>query len=342
VVDSSRRDITITDVASRAGLSTATVSRVLNGNDRVHPELAERVRAVINELGYQPNRLGRNLRRRVSSVWSLLISDIENPFFTGMVRGVEDVAAQAGYSVVLCNADENLDKERRYLDIALGEQVAGVIIAPASERHSRLDDLIRRGIPVVEVDRLSATAGVDAVLIDNAAAAKQATTHLLDQGFERIAFVGGPRTATTARQRFEGYRAALREAGLRPDRRFERAADFKQAGGDKAMAELLAVRPRPDAVLVANNLMAIGALERLKAERVTIPTEMAFLTFDDQPWVRLVEPPLTVVAQPVYEIGRRAGELLLQRIESPRRAAQRVVLPTEMHVRESSVRGGLG
>lgn len=334
----SRRDITITDVASRAGLSTATVSRVLNGNDRVNPELAERVRAVINELGYQPNRLGRNLRRRVSSVWSLLISDIENPFFTGMVRGVEDVAAQAGYSVVLCNADENLDKERRYLDIALGEQVAGVIIAPASERQSRLDDLISRGIPVVEVDRLSATPQVDSVLVDNLAAARQATAHLIEQGFERIAFVGGPRTATTARQRLEGYRAALRDAGRKPDRRYERAADFKQAGGEKAMSDLLAVRPMPDAVMVANNLMAIGALERLKADRIDIPAQVGFVTFDDLPWVRLVGPPLTVVAQPINEIGRRAGELLLQRIENPRRATQRVVLPTEMHIRASSIR----
>jgi LacI family transcriptional regulator len=328
----------IRDVAQRAGLSAATVSRVINGHPTVSPELAERVRSVIAEMGYEPNRVARNLRRRVSGVWALVVGDVENPAFTPLVRGVEDVAMAGGFSVLLCNSDEDVGKEKNYINVLLAEQVAGVVIAPASDEDSQLDALRERGVAVVAVDRRPPGRPIDVVLSDHVEAARLATAHLLEQGYRRIAFVGGPAHVMAVRERTVGYTAVLREAQLeyRPERVVH--GEFGEAGGLAAMRRLLADDPPPDAVLVDNSLTAVGVLRALREARLNTPVDVGVVAFDDHPWATLIRPALTVVAQPGYEIGRQAGELLRCRLAARDRPPTSVVLRAELRVRESSRR----
>ncbi|HEY7596494.1 MAG TPA: LacI family DNA-binding transcriptional regulator [Actinophytocola sp.] len=328
---------TISDVASRAGVSTATVSRALNGKSTVDPELVARVLAAAEELGYQPNGPARNLRRQEAAVVALIISDVENPFFTAIARGVEDVAHADGYSVVLCNADENVDKERRYVDVAIQERVAGVIISPTSTA-TNVDLLLNRGTPLVAVDRPLPERTSDTVLVDTRVAACEATEHLLAEGYERIGCITGPPGIRTAEDRLAGYRDALRLAKVRASARLVRRTEFKAAGAGRACAELLDSAPPPDALLVANSAMAVGVLAALRSRGLRPGPDVGLVAFDDVPWAGLVDPPLTVVAQPAYEIGSVAARLLLARITDNGRAPTTTTLGARLIVRGSSRR----
>jgi LacI family transcriptional regulator len=329
--------VTIQDVARRAGVSAATVSRVVNGRMNVAPELTERVRAAIRELDYQGNAAARNLRRRRSSLWAVVISDIGNAFFTSVMRGIEDVAAPLGFSVVLCNTDDDPAKEERYIDAALAEQMAGVVISPSrNPRHVKR--LLAAGMPVVAIDRALKGAAADTVLVDNEGGAEAAVTHLLERGYRSVACITGPEGVTTADRRLDGYRRALAAQGRPPARPLIRRADFRESGGHEAMASLLDREPAPDAVFVANSLMTIGALACLRERDVPVPGGFGVVGFDDIPWAELVRPSLTTVAQPTYELGRGAAELLAARLERPGRPVSTVSLGTELRVRESSLR----
>jgi LacI family transcriptional regulator len=321
---------TIYDVARHAGVSPSTVSRVLNGHANVDPELAERVQRATADLGYRRNAVARNLRRNQTTLWAVVIPDIENPFFTALVRGVEDVAQSAGYYVVLCNSDEDLKKEAGYLRAAVAERMAGVIISPASERSTDLAPLLDAETPVVVIDRGVRGFQVDTVQVDNVQASADATKHLLDSGAQRIACITGQRRATTAKQRLQGYERALRKVGRQVESALIRHADFREQGGYDAMALLLDQPNPPDAVFVTNNLMTVGVLECLAARGVGIPGEMLVVGFDEVPWTRLFRPLLSVVKQPIYEVGQTAAHLLLQRIDQPTRPPSKVVLPAKL------------
>lgn len=328
---------TIYDVAKRAGVSPATVSRVLNGH-RVDRALVDRVNQATAELGFRFNAVARNLRRSRTTLWAVIISDIGNPFFTSLVRGVEDAAQAAGYSVVLCNSDENLKKEADYFSVAASEQMAGVIISPASERSSDVSVLLEAKMPVVTIDRSIRSAQLDSVHVDNAHGAAEATAHLLESGYQRVACITGPRRATTASQRLKGYERAHRAAGTAVDPQLVRHADFRQQGGYDAMSALLALPIPPDAVFVANNLMTVGALTCLADNGIDIPTGMGIVGFDDVPWAQLIRPSLSVVQQPSYEVGQTAGHLLIQRIAQPSRPPSTVTLTTSLTIGRSSSR----
>ncbi len=331
---------TIQDVARAAGVSPATVSRVLNGG-RVSAERAERVRRAADELGFAPNRIARSLRTRRGSIIGLLIPDIENPFFTAMARGVEDAAQQTGLSVVLCNTDENIDKERRYLEVAIAERMAGVIVAAASRVRTDLSVLESRGMPVVAVDRRPRGSDVDVVLVDNEHGGEEATAHLLDRGYRRIACITGPQGASTSEERLAGYRAAVqdfrREHPGQVDEAdgYTRFADFKAEGGHKAMTDLLTLPSRPDAVFVTNNLMAVGALRALAEAGLSVP-DFGVLSFGEIPWASPLSPELTTVRLPSYDLGWTAASLLQDRIQGRSRPTRTVTLRTELQVRESS------
>ncbi|MBF8194344.1 LacI family DNA-binding transcriptional regulator, partial [Nonomuraea sp. K274] len=293
---------TIYDVAREAGVSAATVSRVLNGARTVDPAMVARVLTAVRELGYRPNAVARNLRRNRTTLWAVIISDIGNPFFTATVRGIEDVAQQAGYSVVLCNSDEDPAKEETYVAAALSEQMAGVIIASAgSVKAAR--SLLDSPIPVVAIDRELPRGTVDTVVVDNEAGARTATEHLVAAGYRWIACITGPEGVSTADLRLRGYAAAL------PGEPVVVRTDFREQGGYRAMSSLLASSERPDAVFVANNLMTVGALRCLADHRVDVPREMGLVGFDEIPWADLVRPSLTTVTQPTYELGRMAARL---------------------------------
>ncbi len=327
--------IRIIDVARAAGVSTATVSRALNNHPQVDPRLAAAVHQAAKDLGYRPSRVARSLRTRRSQVWALLISDIRNPFFTDMVRGVEDVAYAAGYSIILCNAEEDPDKETAYLELAVAENVRGVILTPTAT-STDLTPLVEFGIPAVLADRTIAAQNIDSVVIDNAGGAQQAVDHLIAGGYERIACITGPLDKTTGSTRYAGYRRALQASGRPLDESLVRIANFRETGGFTAMRELLAVREIPDAVFVANNLMTIGALHAIAEAGLEIPRQLAVIGFDDMSWATLLRPPLTTVAQPTYDLGVETGRLLRSRLEGYAGAARTVTLPPSLRIRESS------
>jgi LacI family transcriptional regulator, galactose operon repressor len=303
---------TISDVAALARVSVATVSRALNGKQSVDPQLVVRVRQAAAELGYHPNGLARSLRKRRTAVLALIISDVENPFFTSIARGVEDVALTAGYSVVLCNSDENLDKEARYLDVAVEERMAGVVLSPTAAATS-VEALRRRGTPVVAVDR--PLADLDQVLVDTRLAAEEATAHLLAAGYRRIGCVTGPPGIRTADDRLAGYHDALAAAGIAAEPILVRRAEYRAEGAQRATAELLRTAGPVDGLLVANSAQAVGSLEALRSAGRRLGADIGVVAFDDAPWTTLIDPPLTVVAQPAYEMGAVAARLLLERIE---------------------------
>ncbi|GAA3936821.1 LacI family DNA-binding transcriptional regulator [Microbacterium soli] len=302
----------------------------------MNPLLAERVRSAAQRLDYRPNALARNLRKRRSRVLALIISDIENPFFTAVARGVEDVAQSNGFSVFLCNADENPEKEARYLEIAAQERVAGVVLSPHSS-DTDVSELISAAIPVVTIDRFLSTA-VDSVVADSQSGARDATLHLLDEGWSNPACVTGPVNAITAIERASGYRAALSERGRESVTRIVHR-DFRVEGGSSAALELLDSANPPDSFFSASANLTLGIISALTSAGVVIGRDVGLVSFDDAPWATLIDPPLTVVSQPAYEIGRRAAVLLMQRVvDHTGSPADAVTLETDLIVRRSSRR----
>lgn len=328
---------TIQEVARHAKVSTATVSRVLNNNGTVHPDLVRRVRAAVDALGYRRNAVARNLRRRQTSLWAVIVSDVGNPFFTAMVRGLEDVAQQRGCSVVLCNSDENPEKEADYLAAAAAERMAGVVISAASP-GTDVTPLLDLGIPVVAVDRRLRDTPVDTVLVDNRHGAEAATGHLVEMGYQRIACITGPRQTMTASERLKGYKRALRRHGRDVLPGLIRHTDFRERGGYDAMGSLLA-DSAPDAVFAANNLMTIGALKYLVRHGIHVPGDLGMVGFDEIPWADLVRPSLSTVAQPTYDMGRIAGQLLAAHSATPDKRPETVILRTSLNIRASSTPG---
>lgn len=326
--------MTIADVAREAGTSVATVSRVLNNHDTVDPQLIARVRAAAAKLSYQPNHIARNLRRQRTNLWLLIISDIEIAFFTSAARGVEDVAVGNGYSVVLCNADEDESKELRYVELAVAEQAAGVIISPHSTR-THLERLRAAGIPVVVIDRRLDVA-VDSVVADSRGAAHAATEHLLGQGWQRPACITGPKTADTAMLRRCGYQDAMRGAGIRTTRIVHRP--FTSDGGRQATAALLERDRPPDSFFIANAALCLGVLQELRMRNLRPGRDIGLICFDDAPWAPFIDPPISVISQPAYRIGEQAARLLTGRITNKHIEPRQLVLSGDLVVRESSLR----
>ena len=327
----------ILDVAKRAGVSISTVSRVLNGRDRVNEDVVARVRQAAEELQYQPSRAARSLRAKQTTIIGLLITDIQNPFFTALVRGVEDVAQRNGFSLILCNSDEDPQKERQYIEVLCAERVAGAIVTPTREQQRALKLFQEHNIPIVAVDRKVKGGEVDAVLVDNQRGAREATEHLLANGYRRVGIISGPVTTTTGRERLAGYRQALQNAGLKPDPVFERLGSFKEESGRPLAHELLDLEQPVDALFVANNLMTLGALAALNERHRRIPEEVGIVGFDEMQWSALSAISLTTVTQPVYEIGSTAAQRLFQRLQNPGAfTRQEIVLAPTLRVRDSS------
>ena len=319
---------TIYDVAARAGVSPATVSRVLNGRP-VSPAKERLVTEAAHALNYTPNRVARTLRRQLSEVVALIIPDIENPFFTSLARGVADTAQEAGHSVVLCNTDGDVAKEEHFLRIALSENMAGVVIAPAATT-SAVQSLIERGRAVVAVDRPIPDADVDCVVIDNVAAGRLATRALWDAGFQDIACITGPTELVTANDRARGWRQVLDElSSTAPAPHRLTHADFRVGGGRACMAELLDLATPPQAVVAGNNLVGVGALQVLN-ERGLTPAEFGVAVIGDLPFSAHPEAGVPVVQLPTRTMGMTAGALLLERIDGHEGPGRRIVMSGEL------------
>jgi LacI family transcriptional regulator len=330
----------IQDVARQAGVSISTVSRVLNGTAKVNNEVKKRVEASMQALAYQPNPAARSLRTNRSRIIGLLISDIQNPFFMRLIQGVEEEALRHEYSLILCNSNESPQREQQYLDVLYAERVAGAIIVPTRERlgEPTLTKFRERNIPIVAVDRRVKDKGVDAVLVDNVRGAQEAVTHLINNGYRRIGAVTGPLIVTTGRDRLEGYRQALQEAGITPDPALERSGTFDSETGRKLTTELLRLQPAIEALFVGNNLLTLGALEAIHAYNLQVPNDIALVGYDETYWAALGSLSLTTVMQPAYELGSAAALRLFHHLQNPAiQSRQEVMLAPSLVVRGSTL-----
>ena len=331
--------VTIHDVATHAGVSAMTVSRVVNESPRVSDETRRRVEASIAKLGYVPNRLARGLSQRRTHAFGVIVPDVANPFFTLVVRGVEQVAWRAGYHVILCDTQGNLERERGYLEDMVAFQVAGVLIAPVGDRsRPQLRLLTRNNVPFVLIDRSIAGFDGDLVQGDSVAGARQLIEHLIELGHRRIGMITESPDVSTARDRLQGYREALERGGIELDP--ELVAESSTIDPDaaaEATLRLLALDEPPTAIFAVNNIAVVGVVEAARRRNLEIPDDLALVCFDDIEHVSRLYPFLTVMAQPAETYGTIATQLLLDRLSG--RVGQRrriVVLPADFIVRKSS------
>ncbi|GIV57455.1 MAG: LacI family transcriptional regulator [Rhodothermaceae bacterium] len=329
---------TLQDVAREAGVSSATVSRVLNNTGKVSAATRRRVEEAIARLGYRPSRVARRLRvqRGRSHILGLMIPDIQNPFFSDVARGVEDFAYDHDYAVILCSSDEDPRKQSFYLNIMRAESVDGVILPPIPGEQDLLRELAEReGLPIVCLDRRADDLALDTVVVDNRRGAFEAVDLLLRLGHRRIGFITGLPGLSTTRERLEGYLAAFEAHALPVPHHLIREGDSRYESGREQAEALLALPVPPTALFVGNNLMTLGALEALHRRRLPVPEAISIIGFDDFPWASSLNPPLTTVRQPGYAMGRRAAELLLRRIAQPGRPAERIICEPELVPRAS-------
>ena len=325
--------VTIREVARAAGVSQATAARVLGGYGYASPAARERVGYSAARLGYTPNAVARALVARATMAVGLVVGDIQNPFFSGCARGLADVLEPAGYTVLLANADEDAGRERSALDALRARRVDGLVVVPAPE--ARLEEIVRAGVPLVQLDRAVRGVRADAVMVDNGAASARAVDHLLQLGHRRIGLVSDSPQISSSAERIAGYRRALRRAGVGVDAGLESIGGSTQADGLRSAHTLLSRPDRPTAIFTANNFMTVGALLAMRELGLRAPEDVALVGFDDLDWTTLVEPAVTVVAQPVADLGGAAGARLLARMGGDAGPPRRIRLRTTLVVRAS-------
>jgi LacI family transcriptional regulator len=308
------RPITLADVAREAGTSASTASRALSGRGYVAPQVKKRLLATADRLGYVPNLSARTLKQRTSRVVGVVVSDLGNQFYAALAAGIEQTLREANYQMLLLGDNSDVAEELSGVRTFVSMRAPGVIMTPAS--NTAADLLVARGLPVVEVDRRLATSSCDAVVIDNEQGAREAVEHLIQHGHTRIALLMARTTWTTDAGRLQGYRAALTNAGLRVDRGL--IVKFATHAADTARRiETLLDEQQPTAIFAANNQLAEQAWHVLRKRKLAIPRDISLVAFDDVPWMSMVQPAITAVAQPAFEMGRRAALLLLRRLEDP-------------------------
>jgi LacI family transcriptional regulator len=329
--------VDIIDVAKRAGVAPITVSRCINNSGYCSAETRLRVEAAIDELGFVPNRLASGLRSKRTNTLALVLTDITNPFFTTIARGVEDLASQAGYTVIFCNTDESVTKEKMYLQMLLEKRVDGLLLVPAQSGSDSVALFRKHGTPLVILDRRVPNLKADMVRCDSEGGAYQLTSLLLSLGHREIAILNGPQGVSTAEDRLAGYRRALTQAGIPVDQSREFYGAFNQRSGAEMTRAAFSGAVKPTAIFAANNFIAFGALRTLRELSFQVPEDIALVGFDDLPPALVTFPFLTVAAQPAYEMGRKAMEILLNKLgPAASNQYQEVVLPAEIIIRGSS------
>ena len=325
-------------VALRVGVSVSTVSRAITRPEKVRRETRERVLQVLEEMEYRPNRVARRLRQRGGrrNLLGLIIPDIQNPFFSDISRGVEDVAYANQFAVMLCNSNDDPTKEAFYLDVLRSESVDGIILPPINHPQSAVVKFAESGIPFVMVDRrLDHPAMKDLVETDNRLGAFGAVDYLARQGHKRIGILLGQLHVSTSADRKLGYEEALRRNNLPVDPSLIRIGDYKQANGLAFTEELLAGEDPPTAIFASNHPMTLGAIQAIRRRKLKIPDQLALIGFGDAPWTEMIDPPLSVIRQPAYAVGRAAAELLIKRLEDRQAPAATIRLVPQLILRNS-------
>lgn len=329
---------TLRDVASAAGVHTATASRALNPNARalVHPDTARRVLRAAESLGYRPNPIVRNLKTIKSGTVGLVIPNLTNPLFPPIVRGIEEVLAAAGYSTLIVNTDDRLDREQAQITSLRSRQAEGLIIATALLEHPLLRQLQEQRLPMVLVNRRTEGLHIGSVAANDAAGIALAVRHLVDLGHHRILHLAGPQTASTGVERLRAFRTAVREHGLDDSARIMVCDSWTEDAGARALHAALDSGAEVTAVVAGNDLIALGCYDALTARDITCPTYISVIGFNGLPFLDKLNPPLTTIAIPHHDIGREAARMLLESIAEPDRTPRSVLLPPSLVMRGST------
>jgi LacI family transcriptional regulator len=328
---------TVRDVAKLAGVSPITVSRVINNAGYISEETRKRVEEAIHLLGYVPNTLARSLRLRQTNTLALVLTDITNPFWTTVVRGVEDAASDAGFNVILCNTDESEVEQEKYLNVLLQKRVDGVLLVPVRCNRETVQIIQSQNVPLVVLDRHIPGVEVDSVRCDSEGGAYALIRLLIARGHRKIAMLSGPQGVSSADDRVAGYKRAFSYAGLNHPDELIFYGEFNQQSGYEMAQKALALEPRPTAIFAGNNFITMGAFKAVRDAGLKVPDNFALVGFDDLPVELIIDPFFTVAAQPAYEMGKQATELMLARVAGRAPAAcQEIILPIEIIVRRSS------
>lgn len=331
--------VTIRQIADHARVSTATVSHVINSTAYVSPELRQRVLAAVRELGYQPSAVARSLRTKQTKTVGIVIPDIANPFFADVTRGAEDLLLQEGYTLIIGNSDGEAGKQEQYYRTFCSKQVDGLlmVVAPAEHPPEYLGQHNCEALPIVYLDRMYRGLRGDGVMADNAGGSFDAVGHLLSLGHQRVAIITGPPQLQNARMRLEGYQRALEQYHVEVASELVREGRFDVESGYEQTKALLSLNNRPTGLFVSNALMSMGCLRAFAEYRVRCPEEIALVSFDDIFWFDLLRPSISAVAQPSYELGAKAAEMLLKRLSGHLKGPPcHKVLETKLVVRDSS------
>jgi len=328
----------IREVAKQAGVSVATVSRVLNHPESVSPATMELVLATMEKMQYTPNGFARSLALNRSSTIALLIPNILNPLYPQIAKGVEDVAHRKGYNILLCNTEENEEKERDYLDMLIEKRVGGFILAGSQLKNKDLQKIKNQNIPFVMVGRNREDIDANMVFTDYYMGAYQVTQHLIDVGYSKIAHITGSLNQVENLEKRRGYEKALQEAGISLQSEYVVEGNNEIESGYLGAKKLLKSREVPQAIFAANDLMAIGAIDAIKSSGLNVPKDVAIVGFDDITMAALIEPKLTTISQPVYKMGLIAARLLFESIENEKQEdgfQQKIFLQPKLMVRKS-------
>lgn len=332
---------TIHDVAKKAGVSVATVSRVINKNGNVALKSIKKVNKAIDELGYHPNFLARDLRRSETNRVLVLLQTISNPFYATIVKGIEDVAQKLNYSVMLCNTDSDLEREKNYIDLLNKKVVQGAILLDTEMTKDELN-IVAEENNIVLCCEYKKGVNVSHVMIDNYMAAKKAVRHLLSLGHRKIALIGGDNHLSSTELRYNGYVDALTEAGITLDENLIFWSDnssFKM--GMRAMETILYSGHRPTAIFAMSDVLAIGAIKLIKGKGLSVPDDIAIVGFDGIEYAAVMNPSLTTIIQPNYDMGCVAMEMLIKEMKDGVKNKQEIVLEHELVIRQSTVKSAL-
>jgi LacI family transcriptional regulator len=344
-----KRAVTVQDVAQRAGVSKATAARVLGGYGVASAAVKAKVMAASKELGYQPNELARSISTGRTGTIGVIVGDIENPYFGLAVRGISDAASAAGFDVILANSGEEIEKERDAVRVLTGKRVDGLIVTPARNSETRhLQEVHRSGRPLVLLDRGVPGLDVDMVVCDDKDAASAATRLLIEAGHRRIAYISAVacddpiyRTrdqidTSTVMERIDGFLDASRQAGIEAPERFIRLGATGPAASHRIVTDLLTGPERPTAILASDNLVALEVFKTIRGLGLSLPDDVSLIAFHDADWTSVTTPPVTVIAQPIYELGLESARILIERIRGMAAAPSRVVVKTTLIERHST------
>ncbi|ARB83224.1 MULTISPECIES: ribose operon transcriptional repressor RbsR [Yersinia] len=329
---------TMKDVARLAGVSTSTVSHVINKNRFVSDPIRDKVLAVIKQLNYAPSALARSLKLNQTRTIGMLVTASSNPFYAEVVRGVERSCYERGYSLILCNTEGDIDRMSRSIETLMQKRVDGLLLM-CTENHRPSQDILRcyPSLPIIMMD-WAPFEGVNDVIQDNSLlGGEMATSYLIARGYTRIACIAGPQDKTPAKERLEGYRQAMDRAGLPIPSGYEVASDFEFGGGLVAMKQLLALPEPPEAVFTSNDAMAVGVYQALHQAGLSIPQDMAVIGYDDIEIAQYMTPPLTTIHQPKDSLGELAIDTLIHRLNNPEAEPQVLILTPELIERGSVV-----